>query len=365
MSADFDDPPEEYPNLTDRTTIVTDQTCGMARWWYKEEGGTGIVPAIEPDYFVGGRYIHEDMADAAKGVTIEELVGRALLPVQGSNDQLKLENAYWRAAMCAANVLYIEPEYKAAYTDASIEEEMILAYPEGNLWVAFTPDRVGYRKHDDRPFYREYKSVKIASRGWFEHWPKAIQVHIGLKGWEVETGEKPVGYIVGLVKGQWKEGRLHHPYVYGWVKLDGEGGVSNPANWQADYKYGLTATGTWEYPLGIIEWVKRLGRDVASAQFPVSEPIMCDDRLLGDLLEARASRERLLNLVRESCQTDQKLRVKFFEPCYERCKPVVGAPCVYLAACHNKEVNRDPIGSGLYVPRTPHHEVEILGVEGV
>lgn len=354
---------DEVPNITDRTTITTDQTCGMARWWYKEEAYGGIVPATTPDYLTVGAHIHEDMADAAHGVTLEELVGRALIKVQGSNDQLALEAAYWRAGMCAANVLFIEPDFKALHDDAAIEEELILAYLAGNLWVACTPDRVAYRKLDSRPVYREYKSVKYANAGWFKHWPKAIQMHIGLKAWELETGEKPIGYVVGLVKGQWKEGRLHHPYVYGWVKADAEGGVSNPANWQAEYKYGLTATGVWEYPGGIIKWVEKLGKDVAVGLFPISEPIMCDDRLLEDLMIARAARERLLNLVRDTCRDNRELRTKFFEPCFERCQPVVGAPCVYLAACHNREVNTDPIGSGLYVPRTPHHEVELLGVD--
>ncbi len=342
---------------TDRTSITTDQACGMARWWYKEEGGNGIVPAKAPAYFARGQEFHEDFADIADGVGVESIVQRALATLPAEFNQDTWEHTYLRAGMSAAMAVFIEPETQRDYDTIKVEGELIL--DRDPLWIACTPDRNLIRKSDGRDIYREYKSLKRVSRGWVEHWPKAIQVHIGLMAWAEEHNHPPgIGQVMGITKGEWRDGRLRHPYV--WAFKTKTGAIT------PEYAYGRDPIPVWEFaptPGELIAWVETCGPEVARGLFPFAEPVGLDARLVEWTVQARLKREAEVKAEKESCRVDLGWRAAVFEPRMERCVPVVGAPCVYAAACHNREVNLDPLGSGLYVERTPHHEIETM-VEG-
>lgn len=354
---------EKDPLLTDRTTIETDWACGMRRWWYKEESGTGIIPVEEAVYFTEGRDIHEDfqlLADESadpekRAVELIDAIKDRMDAAGG--DQLKLESLCRRAGWVAANALYVEPVWRRDYVNVYLEHELVLG--RGDLWILVTPDRVGRHRQTRKLVYRDYKGVGGwgATQNWVAHWPYAIQQHTVLKAIEEELHE-PVAYgqIMGLVKGQERDGKLRHPYV--WAYSDGG------SDWETDYyiakRKGLTLTPVWEYPGGILEWVRRLGPEVATSQFPFSTPIFLNERLLADLVVSRTRREQMVKLVRKSAQVDRTTRAKHFEPRFSECRPSFGAACPYLAACHNATVNEDPLASGLFVRRTPHHELEIL-----
>src|SRR3990167_7656298 len=100
------------PLLTDRTTIETDWECGMKRWWYKEEGGTGIVPKEEAVWFRQGRDYHNDFADLAESAdplhSAVELIASLEEKIRGTTDQLAQEELTRRAGWIAANALYLE-----------------------------------------------------------------------------------------------------------------------------------------------------------------------------------------------------------------------------------------------------------------
>jgi hypothetical protein len=340
--------------MTDRTTITTDWTCQRARWWYKHEGGTGIVPAYEPEYFEDGRAIHEDMAAIAIDTPLADIISPVLERLVGADTQLLRERLTRRVAWACGVSHYIEPLTRQTWRNHQCESELIL--DRSPLWVACTPDRV--LQHLDNPtvfVYREYKSVSMITGRWASHWRTAIQMHIGLKAYEEETGIKPAyGEVMGLNKGQWKDGYLHHPYVWAWTKGD---------EWFPEWAYGRERQPVWDYPDGIEAWVLKCGEEVAMKQFPFSHPIYLNERLLDDLITSQTFRELQVSYIAAECQTDPLIRARVFPCNFERCEPVVGAPCVYLDACHNEEVNSDPLGSGLYIPRTPHHEMEVIGVD--
>jgi hypothetical protein len=344
--------------LTDRTTSETDWKCGMKRWWYKEEAGTGIVPVAEAPWFEVGRQIHDDFARLRTGVEYNLLVSEILTGLGDTHDQLVLEPAYRRMGWIIAYALYRLDREAEEGEDIAIESEIVL--DRDPLWVVCTPDRLYRRYLDNRIIYRELKSCKYANYGWVNYWPRAVQLHVGLAAareeYDVEIAH---GEVMGLVKGEERDGRLMHPYVWSWWH-DKEGWV--PLG-QGAGKRDLTPRPVWEYDGGIVEWVKKLGPDVANAQFPFSAPIFLDDRLLKDYIQARTFREKEVRFFKDRAQVDRELRARHFEPRFSECSPMIGAPCPYLAACHNAEVNRDPLGSGLYTRRTPHHEIEIVGIE--
>ena len=289
-----------------------------------------------------------------------ELIQRFEQQIKGTEDGIAQEELCRRAGWVAANALYLEPATRTDYDTLMVEHELVL--DRDVLWIATTPDRVLRRKMDGKIIIRDYKGVGGwgISKGWLDSWPYAIQMNILIAAVGEELGEA-VGFaqVVGLNKGQEKFGRLNHPYVWAWFSEkdgwvpQGEGGG----------RKDLTARPVWEYPDGILEWVKKLGPEVASAQFGFSPPIYLNERLLEDLVESRTRREREVKVFRSRAQAERSVRVTHFEPRFSKCRPAFGSPCPYLAACHNAVVNKDPLGSGEYVKRVPHHDMERIGKE--
>jgi hypothetical protein len=344
--------------LTDRTSIETDWLCGMKYWWYKHEGGIGIAPAVEQSYFLLGRQIHDDFGSVAEGVPYQDVIQTIAPPETG--DQLAWETHYRRLGWVVAFGKYIWPRWKKDYEVVKVEGEMIL--DRSPLWVAFTPDLVlrGINKSLDtygKLVYKEYKTTKMKSPSWVAHWDAAVQMHISLMGLQEELNE-PVAFahVVGLDKGYEKDGRLNHPYVWAYR--------TDAGDWLPKYKWGVPHAPVWEYEDGIEKWVDFCGEDVVNNQFITSAPIFLDPRLLESLIRRRIEREKEIREWKEASGKDWAVREQHFEQRFNQCRPAIGSECPFYAACKNFTVQQDPLGSGLYVPRVPHHEVEILGVEG-
>lgn len=338
--------------LTDRTSITTDWECGMKYWWYKCEGETGIVPTQEADYFLNGRDIHADLAKVATETPLDRIL--ADIPRPSPETQIAMEFWTRRIAWVHGYSKYVWPKVREEFTAELIEKELILDRPP--LWVACTPDLGLRSKRNRKLVYREFKTTGSSRAEWVLHWPYAVQIHIGLKAMEEEFGERvDYGNVMGLYNGYVYKGRLAHPYVWAYYK-EGE--------WSHEYKYGWEYAPVWEYPDGIEAWVERLGEEGAAKVFTWSAPIFLNDRLLESLIRRRVEREKEIRRVKEAAKKDERVREIHFEQRFSHCRPPFGQPCPYLAACHNETVNVAPLRSGLYVPRTPHHELELIVDEG-
>src|SRR3990167_5087705 len=344
--------------LTDRTTIETDWTCGQKRYWYKEYGSGGIVPKDEPAYFEEGRDIHDNLANLAGNADPLEwtrcVVATEMARVERQNitGQLELETLYRRLGWLLAFAKWIEPGVRAEYETISVEGEVIL--DRAPLWIACTPDRILRRRDDGRLVYREYKTTKKTSYEWMNYWPHAVQLHLGIKAVEEEMGERMgFAHVQGLFKGYVKEGKLRHPYTWAY---------SNGEKWQKDWKGGWDLRPVWEYPGGLEAWVDCLGEEVSRTQCPYSAPIFLDDRLVEELVEQVRQREQAVRVYHQTDVADRAYQHQWYFPQrFSQCRPMFGSPCAYREACWNASVGADPIGSGIYVTRTPHHEVELVG----
>ena len=339
--------------VTDRTSIETDWLCGMRYWWYKHAEGNGIVPAAEATELLEGRDIHADLADYAAGVPLEKLLADIEEKVKQAAEVPDLELLYRRMGWLIAWDAWVEPRLRAEFPrNLMLEKELVL--DRDPLWIATTPDRV-VASNSGLIVVDDYKTAR-SLYGWAEKWPYAIQCHIQLKAVEEELGKKVAyGRMRAIYKGDHRDGRLTHPYV--WVWKD-RGGAYTP-----EYKTGLTRVPVWEYPGGIREWVKFCGEEIGLAQFPLSQPIFCNDRLLEDMIQARINREKAIKLGIERARTDPAFRKLLFEQRFGQCRSSKRYPCPYLSACHNATVNQNPLGSGEYVKRTPHHELELIELE--
>ena len=337
--------------LTDRTAEEVVELCGMKYYWYRVHGERGIVPVEEEEYFITGRGLHEDLEGFAQGKTTEEvLFSLGALPPGAT--QIELENFSRRLGWVAAWGVYVEPLLRNDFAEVSYESEYIL--DRSPLWVAIRPDRIQRRKGGGL-VYREWKSTSTIKREWVDHWTYAIQVHLGLAAIKEELGEEiEYGQVTGFYKGFNRDGRLVHPYVWAYFK----GG-----EWSHEYKYGWEHRPVWEYENGMLDWVRRCGKEVADKQFIWSAPVFLDERKVEEWVAVRKFRHHEIELAKNWAKINPVTRRRIFKPASIHCRPAYGPACPYLAACHNYTVNSDPVGSGLYKPRTPHHEIELVGVE--
>ena len=339
--------------VTDRTSIEADEKCGQKRWWFLHEEGRGIVPAKEPLALRDGIAIHEALAS----ILTNSALSLPEMPVDA--DQGDLESWARQVGWMVAFHEWVWPEWFAPFYDiVDIEKELVIE--RSDLWVAYTPDVVMRQKAaPNKLVVLDFKSVGIQGKEWHESWPYAIQMHLNQRGVAEEYNE-PVSHalVVGLSKGQPRDGKLRHPYV--WAYSDGD-------SWSSEWKRNWNLRPVWEYGSGgaegVKEWVLLLGREVGLEQFPVSLPIVEDQALVEELLVQRAQRESEVQLYLHhrlimSDEDRKRSHAYIFPKRYSHCKPSFGSACPYLHACWNGDVGADPLGSGIYVRRIPHHDVE-------
>lgn len=352
---------------SDRSGSELRRKCPRAFFWNRLAGPSerGIVLKEEAAALRIGGETHEDFrvlaeTDDISPEGIDELIEPLVFKAQKVDvfEQRKLEELYRRIGWLTAYALFLEPTVREEFEDIAIENEIAFqARPDYIIGV--TPDRLLRHRESGVRVYREYKTTITASRGWLESWHYKPQVHLGLKSAaELLGGGSSYAQIVGLLKGEIRDGRLSSPLVYAWKKIDGEN-ISE--NWRFDYaeaRSGFVATGAWEYPGSYVEFVQRVGREKAEGVFPHTEPIFLSEKLLEEYISEEYLRAVEATREGPACRGDEARRGVVFPKNTDACRPIFGDPCPYRAACWNSSVNENPIASGLYVERVPHHEVE-------
>lgn len=347
--------------ITDRSAVETDDACGMRFWWNRLALGGGIVPKDEPLALAVGRAVHEDLSEMATAdiseaglqARIDAIVNA--LTLEDIEQVDKMEVLFRRLGWLTAWALYIEPKIRSKYDTVMVEDELVL--DRTPVWVAVTPDRVLRDKKDGKLVYLEYKSTQQSGPKWLSSWHFSIQLHIGLAAIEEELGE-PVkfGQIVGLSKGYYAQGsnRLRHPYVWGWVNTK-----TQQWTWKYDSARGAdwVEAPVWDYPDGLVEWVKMVGEEAAVSQFPMTAPIFLHRGMLDEWIERRKAREAQIEATKTECLTDERLRGIVFEKRTSKCRPAWGDPCPYARLCWNRGAVGDVLQYGDFVKRVPHHHV--------
>lgn len=346
----------------DRSGAETDDRCGMRYWWSHEEGGAGLVPRQEALAYRVGRQIHEDLSaiaqsdDISKGA-LEEMTDEltAALTEEDKRNQDNMELLYRRMGWIAAFGLFLEPKIRLDYETVAVEKELILR--RGDLVVAVTPDRILRNRKQGFLVYREYKSTVSASQKWMNSWKYAVQIHSSLAAVN-EAAKEDVRFaqVMGLMKGDYRNGKLSHPYVWAW---------HNPATgaWTHLYEEARGANWVsmpvWEYPGGIVEWVAKCGEEVAMQQFPHTEPIFFNGRLLHGWCERRLERQKEMAAVRGTCHKNPTTRELYYGKVTSQCNPPFGDSCPYLLLCWNPVAGDNAAGHPDYIPREPHHQLEV------
>lgn len=325
--------------ITDRSAIETLWKCPRRLYWSRFHDGQGIAPNWEEEALTDGIDFHDDFAF----VTESDVPRRTESPLPDAPQEM-WERWARRVGMEHAYRNFIFPSWILPHYDiVAVEKEMVLER-EG-IWLAFTPDLILRSRTDGRLVNIDFKSVGRVTREWAESWPYAIQLHFNALGIEEEYGEEVShSLVIGIDKGYRKDGKMRHPYT--WAYTDGNG------HWQVEWKREWFLAPLWEKnpadTLGEIrEWVNNLGDTTAKELFPVSVPIVPDKKLA----------EEALSQVKRQLGALEGTEKEMFSQSFSQCRPSIGPACPFLRCCHHAEIGHDPIGSGLYKVRIPHHDV--------
>lgn len=360
--------------ITDLRSSEMDDACGMRYWLNAFEGGRGMVKKeqVVPDAILeatkGDLRMLASMEDISEGA-IQACVDDILsgLSADDKKDFAKMELLYRRLGWFAAFALYVEPELREKWETISIDEQIIL--DRDPLWVVCTPDRLLRNKASGEIVYREYMPMphSLTNQKWLHAWLYNPRLHVGMAAVNdhLEKHGPPstiaYGEVMGMSKGWMSQadGKLSHPYVRGYY---------NPENveWTHSAAQLSTVNGghwetipVWDFPGGIIAWVKLCGEGVAKQQFGMSPAVILNEDMVHEWVARRIHRERQINITKDISHINTYLRQINFERRTFQCYLPNGDVCPYLKACWHPEVGKEPFKSGEYVPNIMNERVEV------
>lgn len=336
-------------------TTELDEACGMKLWYSTFEGGRGIVRKEDVVKRAINQQIHADLRSIAlmndiRAGAIKELVDDILHPLtpEDRKDQAKMELLYRRIGWFVAFALFKEPDIREKYETIPIDSETIL--DRESLYVVAYPDRVLKAKGLDEISYREYVPMPsgVMPKRWLESWLYNMRLHVGMAAAAEDIHQKvDFGMVMGLFEGYPSivDGRLVHPYV--WAYYNGKNEWSTCI--RGDGNTWLPAP-IWQYPGGIVQWVKTCGKGVADSQFPFSPPVTLNKTVLDSWMAKRLHREREIRSIQEICHVNPYLRSTYFERRTAQCQPGYGESCPFAKMCWAPKPVLQPLKDGEFVP---------------
>ena len=335
---------------SDHTRTTTDWACPRARYWGYECEGIGVMP-IEPDInLIFGQAI---------AVAAETIRQSRPLPVYSG----PLPWAALYAGLTEAYATRIWPQWLQYSRLVATEAECTIALSPDVIYMA-RPDAVVERLSDHTFWYIQDKTTSQNPQNFVSGWDKSAELHATALAIQHTLGIEISGaYVQGWCKGYLKNNTLYSPLAYCWLKPQQPGiGKAQPS---FEYRTGWPRVPVTE--LDVQAWVKSLPEPLIQEQFPVTAPIMIRHDLAKTYLAQLLRRELGLKLWRDDCRmSEEERRGKFpqhFNQCDEWSK--YKRKCSWHDCCWAPTIARDPVASGLYLRRTPHHEPERVYTQNI
>lgn len=339
---------------------------------------------------------------------VQRVDARGFRGVLGSADtELTIkEQAALIAGLLWALSLKVLPWLHEFFVVKVVEEERVHPLGAGKALMIRT-DILAQRRGGSSLAYFEAKTTGWESSAWAEQWETSPQLALGTVDAErVYGGEVTELYILGLNKGRRAKDRYdptterkvqQSPLCYGY-RRPGNPPLA-PEDWLPSYEWTTDAgevkrktkahvrTGVWElaesdWPawlayshqdpaLDPVEfWVHMLPKSVLDRICFVLGPMNRQDHQLAATLRAIDAEEtrwqetlwRLYELQQTYPWASEVFQSELdrLVPCSWNCRPYGREhQCEYVNICHRHTGWDDPIGSGQFVPRLPHHEPEL------
>jgi len=275
--------------------------------------------------------------------------------------------AWWRARAAYWRDNFRTVEAPERELRLQLTEDVILM---GRLdWVV---ERIA----DGRKFVVNWKTTSDASARWLKDFATDSQILTEAYAAEQALGLEISGVIIeGLVKGRryTPQGEGKQPYQVTPLLYAYKRPANPPLEPTADYRHeytrqkGYVRTAIWEDPdLGATEierlanWVQWLPLEVVEAQIATPEPILrAPDRVQHKIVQIIGIEQRVAEGAEEVNRHTHPFDAEgldFHFPQNERaCNWSFGRGCPFYDICWMPDVGADPIGSGKFMARDPHH----------
>jgi hypothetical protein len=390
--------------LTSRSAILEYQRCPRSRYWRYHHGGTGITPTRRAIPLVVGGSVHLGLEGLLKGASVEDAVNGALQSyseeVEGRGFNLsELEDSGYvyqeQRALCEALIrvfaIHGLAELHQRYRVLSVEREINWEIAPGLTLMARCDGELEDRELEE-PFILSFKTAAYYDRRKERDGGHDVQGLSEMAAFEADTGRRAMGVqMVYLIKGTrtetydgsgifaqashlirpWmKEGAIRPEFAWKWKFQDVEGG------WHTLGK-SWKRVPIWER-MPIKEWIEILSSgsiqpeagDALSAGIIFPPPIYRREQEMKDWVEQIVEQEGHVRegiAYVEQCERDpsyatgRRGMLNAYFPQYRR-------SCDYPTACDFQAVcfgpaGDDPVGTGLYQIRKPHHELEVKALE--
>ena len=371
--------------------------CPRKRWLqYHAPNGTatgGLERTVMSVALSTGIYVHNGLASLLQENALEDVIDNVLADYYEECHARRLEveaGSEWtytmdeQAALIEAQLrgaaIVLLPRLLADYDVIDIEREETVQMASTITFMS-RADAVLRRKTDKALFVLNWKTVGGAGDWWAKRFEYDVQTLSECVGIEQRLGERVAGVlIVGLDKGKRMppsdrekemgvtQYRQASPLIYGY-KTDANPPATR-AMYQVDYTRakGWKRFPVWDDPDGMTvkRWIDDVvPRETLEAQFVQLPPIMRQDAHVDawrrQTLAREARIERDVRVMKEHIDNDYPetpfVLDALFEQNSDAC--VRFGPCPMLSICWDAQVATDPIGSGLFRARRPHHSYEV------
>lgn len=387
-----------------RSASEADQTCPRRRFWNTVFHGIGLEPTGTSEDLIVGTALHAGPEALWRTGNIET----AVVAMKAIPEWPKLGPMwqYWCEAILrgyyVVRYLVMVKTWEALAIEEEVTYELGTSLGGRKLILLAKPDLVLRHKLTGIIRYVEFKSTRLMDDKFMESWRKAVQLAAGQLCFEARGVIIDQVQVAFWCKGAKADTYWRTPFLSAWRTTGIQARVSKsktalidittgPVRYSAkrpEKWAGWERFDVWESGMTPAEWVTKLTHSDIEKELPETPELIFDPILRADWAEQLAHREgeiadasaehnRLehLRLTHPDFTSgpglenvklwQRQIRNTHFRQNFRQCRPAQGYPCPFEALCFNPTLAEDPVKSGLYKYREPHHAIEAraLGVE--
>lgn len=341
--------------LTDRSRISAYQRCPRYRYlrYHAGDAQKGYEPTQIGQPLADGSFVHAVAASALVGgdwratIADQQRLYIHLATTRGIEGVEDWQEAVFRlSALCTLWVARRLPVILAEYEVVEVEQEHRWEIVPG-LVDMVRCDALLRRKDDRALFLQEFKTTRAFSPSWAAQWAYNSQILANLQAMEAIKGERVEGVII--------EGLLKAPYLAtAWTKLDGTLSLKGHKGWDPTPIWPKMEPEAW---VSGPPWTD-MDRDALFNPLVAKRPTTAQlERWKRQTIGQELGIESDLRWMREQPTQIPYVMDHSFPMFDDSCRSY-GRDCDFLPLCYKEEVQNDPLGSGLFVARVPHHDEE-------
>lgn len=340
--------------------MEADWRCQRERYWLTEYTDPqqplrrGIVPVKDAfDLQFGSAFADGIATLTTSSLPVKEVINVVAASILTNYGQ---ESYNLLVGLLYGATIHVLPRIMREYDVLGVESEQYYTWKGRHMFMS-RPDLVLRRRADNTVWVPDWKTTKWKDPEWLLQWQYAIQLHLQAAAvqqtnpsWDVQGS-----IVFGAYKGYLDEYRHERksPYTYIFHNTPGLQGLAK--TYTPKYVAGWPRISASMYPDGgLYKWVERMALDypaVLAEQYPTSQPIMLNTAMVEQVADERMYRNALIHTWRDHRESIPMAQA--FPHTTSACKR-----CNYKEACWAPGITQDPLASGLYVPRTPNHELE-------